>query len=568
MQTSCSRRTTPPPTSTRPTEPLPAPVCSGPAPVVGRVRGDLTAGKKGVSVADHATPLLSMQGINKQFLGVSALQDARFEVAHGEVHALIGQNGAGKSTIIKVLTGVYAKDSGRIEFDGREVAFSSPHAAQLAGLSTIYQEVNLVPFRSVAENVFLNREPKRFGFIDWGRMNREAAAILQRLDIDVDVTRPLYEYAIATQQMTALARALSTEARLVIMDEPTSALAENEVQTLFRVIRQLKSDGISVVFVSHRLDELYAVSDRVTVMRDGRTIEESPMSEISRYELVSKMLGRELAEQLSHRRADDGELPDRPVILEATELRRGRALDGVSLSIRSGEIVGLAGLLGSGRSETARAIFGADPPESGTIPVEGRPLHLKSPRDAVEHKIGFAPEDRKTEGIVPQLSVRENVTLALLPHLRRHGIVDGKRQAQIVDRFIKAIGIKCSSPDQPIRELSGGNQQKVLLARWLCTDPQLLILDEPTRGIDVGAKRDIQVLVRQLADEGLAVLLISSELEEIIADSDRVVTLRDGRSVAELTGDRITEDALMQAMATGAAADGAVDDARSAGSPA
>src|SRR3954453_5263816 len=507
-----------------------------------------------------------MQGINKQFLGVPALRDARFEVARGEVHALIGQNGAGKSTLIKVLTGVYARDSGRIEFDGREGAFSSPHPAQLAGLSTIYQEVNLVPFRSVAENVFLNREPRRFGLIDWRRMNREAAAILHRLDIDIDVTRPLHDYAIATQQMTALARALSTEAKLVIMDEPTSALAEQEVQTLFRVIRQLKSEGISVVFVSHRLDELYAVCDRVTVMRDGRTIEVRPMSEISRYELVSKMLGRELAEQLSHRRADDdGELPDRPVVLEATELRRGRALDGVSVSIRSGEIVGLAGLLGSGRSETARAIFGADPPDSGTVTVAGTPLHLRSPKDAVRHKIGFAPEDRKTEGIIPQLSVRENLTLALLPHLRRHGIVDGKRQAEIVDRFITAIGIKCSSPDQPIRELSGGNQQKVLLARWLCIDPQLVILDEPTRGIDVGAKRDIQVLVRQLADEGLAVLLISSELEEIVSDSDRVVTLRDGRSVAELTGDAITEDALMRAMATGSAVDSAAPEESTSG---
>jgi ribose transport system ATP-binding protein len=507
-----------------------------------------------------------MQGIEKQFLGVPALRDARFEVARGEVHALIGQNGAGKSTLIKVLTGVYAKDAGRIEFDGREVAFSSPHAAQLAGLSTIYQEVNLVPFRSVAENVFLNREPKRFGLIDWRRMNREASAILRRLEIDVDVTRPLYEYAIATQQMTAIARALSTEAKLVIMDEPTSALAENEVQTLFRVIRQLKSDGISVVFVSHRLDELYAVCDRVTIMRDGRTIEERPMSEISRYELVSKMLGRELAEQLAHRRADEEGTPTaQQPVLEAQDLRRAPALDGVSVSVRPSEIVGLAGLLGSGRTETARAVFGADPVDSGTISIEGRAERLRSPADAVDRKIGFSSEDRKTEGIIPQLSVRENLTLALLPHLRRHGIVDRRRQSETVDRFITAIGIKCSSPEQPIRELSGGNQQKVLLARWLCTNPKLLILDEPTRGIDVGAKRDIQVLVRQLADEGLAVLLISSELEEIIANSDRVVTLRDGRSVAELTGNEITEDALMQAMATGSAADGEMTDPQAAG---
>ena len=506
-----------------------------------------------------------MQGIDKRFLGVPALRDAHFEVARGEVHALIGQNGAGKSTLIKILTGVHTRDAGRIEFDGREVAFPSPHAAQLAGLSTIYQEVNLVPFRSVAENIFLGREPKRFGLIDWRRTNRDAAAILHRLDLDVDVTRPLHDYAIATQQMTALARALSTEAKLVIMDEPTSALAEQEVQTLFRVIRRLRDDGISVVFVSHRLDELYAVSDRVTVMRDGRTVAERPMAEISRYELVSTMLGRELAEQLSHRRGDDG-VADRPPVLEAVDLHRGRALDGVSVTIRPGEIVGLAGLLGSGRSETARAIFGADPLDSGTVSVRGAPVQLRSPRDAVEHKIGFASEDRGTEGIIPQLSVRENITLALLPHLRRHGVVDRGRQAEIVARFITAIGVKCSSPEQPVRELSGGNQQKVLLARWLCTDPELLILDEPTRGIDIGAKRDIQLLVRQLADDGLAVLLISSELEEIIADSNRVVTLRDGRSVAELSGDEITEDALMHAMATGSATDEAAAPADPAGS--
>jgi galactofuranose transport system ATP-binding protein len=280
------------------------------------------------------------------------------------------------------------------------------------------------------------------------------------------------------------------------------------------------------------------------------------MSWISRYELVSKMLGRELAEQLSRRRSGEEALhSDREPLLEAEDLHRGRALDGVSLSIRPGEIVGLAGLLGSGRTETARAIFGADPLDSGTVTLEGAPLRLKSPADAVEHKIGMSSEDRKTEGIIPQLSVRENLTLALLPHLRRHGIVDRKQQTEIVDRFIRSIGIKCSSPEQPIRELSGGNQQKVLLARWLCTNPKLLILDEPTRGIDVGAKRDIQVLVRQLADDGLAVLLISSELEEIVSDSDRVVALRDGRTVAELPGDQITEDALMRAMATGSATD-------------
>jgi ribose transport system ATP-binding protein len=326
------------------------------------------------------------------------------------------------------------------------------------------------------------------------------------------------------------------------------------VQTLFGVIRRLKAEGIAVVFVSHRLDELYAVCDRVTIMRDGRTIEERTMADISRYELVAKMLGRELAEELSHRRAASTTFDEEvPPALAARGLRRDPELRDVSLDVRPGEIVGLAGLLGSGRTETARALFGADPRDGGEIVVDGKPAAITSPRDAVRSKLGLVPEDRKTDGIVPYLSVAENLTLALLPRLRRHGIVDRARQGAIVARFVEALGIKCSSPAQPIRELSGGNQQKVILARWLCTDPRLLILDEPTRGIDVGAKRDIQLLIRELADDGVGVLFISSELEEVVAGCDRVVTLRDGATVAELRGDEISEAALMTAMATGAA---------------
>jgi ribose transport system ATP-binding protein len=385
-------------------------------------------------------------------------------------------------------------------------------------------------------------------------MNREAGALMQRLGLGVDVTRPLYEFSLATQQMTAIARALSTEAKLVIMDEPTSALADQEVQTLFEVIRQLKQDGIAVVFVSHRLDELYAVCDRVTIMRDGRTIEQRPLAEVSRYELVAKMLGRELAQELAHRRAGSAPVGDEvPPALAARGLRRTPELRGVTVDVRPGEIVGLAGLLGSGRTETARAIFGADARDEGDIAVDGAPVTINSPRDAVRNKLGLVPEDRKTDGIVPYLSVAENLTLALLPRLRRHGIVDRGRQQAIVKRFVDALGIKCSSPEQPVRELSGGNQQKVILARWLCTDPKLLILDEPTRGIDVGAKADIQLLIRKLADEGLGVLFISSELEEVVAGCDRVITLRDGATVSELRGEAITEEALMTAMATGAA---------------
>jgi ribose transport system ATP-binding protein len=371
------------------------------------------------------------------------------------------------------------------------------------------------------------------------------------------VTRPLYEYSLATQQMTAIARALSTDAKLVVMDEPTSALAEQEVETLFGVIRQLKERGIAVIFVSHRLDELYAICDRVTIMRDGRTLGERPMGEISRYDLVARMLGRELAEELSHRRAEGGAAKDGEAVVEARDLRQDPALNGVSVAVRPGEIVGLAGLLGSGRTETARALFGAEPLDGGEIHVGGRKVRMGSPRDAVRHKLGLVPEDRKTDGIVPYLSVAQNLTLALLPQMQRHGIIDTRRQREIVARFIEALGIKCSSPDQPVRELSGGNQPKVILARWLCTDPKLLILDEPTRGIDIGAKRDIQVLIRKLADEGLGVLFISSELEEVVAACDRVVTLRDGRAVAELSGEQIGIAALMGAMATGSAEEGA-----------
>ena len=342
----------------------------------------------------------------------------------------------------------------------------------------------------------------------------------------VDVTRPLLEYPIATQQMTAIARALSFDAKLVIMDEPTSSLAEREVAILLDVIRRLRDEGVAIVFVSHRLDELYAVCDTITVLRDGRTVADSPISELSRYDLVSTMLGRELTEsERRGRHVGTSRAAAGPTVLEARDLRRAPVLNGSSVALRRGEVVGLAGLLGSGRSETARALFGADPVTDGEIHRDGEPVRFASPREAIRARIGFNSEDRKGEGIIPDLSVRENITLALLPRLVRRGIVDRARQQEIVDRFIERLDIKLAGPDQKISELSGGNQQKVLLARWLCTDPEVLILDEPTRGIDVGAKQEIQNLVRELADDGLSVLLISSELEELITDADRVVVL-------------------------------------------
>jgi ribose transport system ATP-binding protein len=496
-----------------------------------------------------------MRGIDKSFSGIPALRQASLSVAAGEVHALVGQNGAGKSTLIKVLPGAVRRDSGEIAFAGRPIAFSSPQDAQAGGISTIFQEINLIPYRSVAENIFLGRERYRFGVLDWRRMHREAAALLRRFRVAIDVGQPLNRYTIAIQQMVAIARAVSFAARLVIMDEPTSSLDDGEVAVLFDTIRQLRAEGVGVVFVSHKLDELYAVCDRVTIMRDGRTVATSAMADISKLQLVATMLGRDLDSVRQgatgfarHHQPAAGTAP----VLQAEELRAGRRVRGVSLSVGAGEIVGLAGLLGSGRSETARAIFGADRLDSGSLRVNGQPATITDPQAAIAAGLGFCAEDRKAEGIVPEMSVRENLTLALLPRLARAGVIDTVRQRAIVERFIARLGIKTAGPEQRIRELSCGNQQKVLLARWLCMDPKLLILDEPTRGIDVGAKAEIQSLIEELAGGGLGVLMISSELDELVEGCSRVVVLRDGESVAELSGERMDEGAVLQAMAHGA----------------
>ena len=498
-------------------------------------------------------PMLVMAGISKAFLGVVALDDAALQVMPGEVHAVIGQNGAGKSTLMKILNGVYRRDAGSIQFQGKPVDFRSPLEAQAAGVSTIYQEINLVPYRSVAENVFMGREPTRWGLLDTARMNREASEILVRLGVQVDVRQPLSTLNIALQQMVAIARAISTNARLVIMDEPTSSLDEQEVAVLFEVIRGLKQDGIAVIYISHRLDELFEICDTVTVMRDGHTIETRSMAGVTRVELVARMLGKEIGEVRSSGATGFQERAQ-PVtgetLLDARDLTNDD-LYGVDVSVRAGEIVGLAGLLGSGRSELARAIFGADVVE-GTLQVKGERVRWDSPRDAIRAGLGFCAEDRKADGIVPYMSVRENLTLAALPVLSRAGVVDTAEQRTIVEHFIERLGIKTSGPDQPIRELSGGNQQKVLLARWLCLNPDLLLLDEPTRGIDIGAKAEIQRLIDELSADGLGVLLISSELEEISEGADRVVVLREGHAVAEFSHEQASQDALVHAMAQGA----------------
>ena len=509
----------------------------------------------------QAPPLLSMRGIDKAFGGVPALRAAKLEVGCGEVHALIGQNGAGKSTLIKILTGAYSRDAGTVEFEGRPVAFRAPIEAQDAGISTIYQELNLIPQRSVAENIFIGREPTRHGFIDWSRVRREAARILASFGIEVEVDRPLQSCNTATRQMVAIARAVSTSARLVIMDEPTSSLDESEVRTLFGVIRKLQADNVAIIFISHRLDELYAVCSRITVMRDGTTVAERGMQELGKLALVQLMLGREFEALHSVQRGVPQQHAQRPEVLGISHLRSGLRVQDASLDVRRGEIVGLAGMLGAGRTELARCVFGADPIDAGELRVGGERMRFDSPAEAIARGVAYLSEDRKVEGIVPDLSVRENLTLVLLPQLARRGIVDRQRQQQIAQRFIERLGIRCASADQPIRELSGGNQQKVLLARWLAAEVDLLLLDEPTRGIDVGAKAEILSLVRELSEAGLSVLMIASELEELIAASDRIVVLRDGRTVTELTGHALSETQVMNAMANGASAPAAQLDA-------
>lgn len=511
------------------------------------------AGINGLTTSERPL-LLQMKDIDKVFPGVVALNKAWLNVGLSEVHAIVGQNGAGKSTLIKTINGAYHRDGGEVFFEGNPVDFHTTHQAQAAGISTIFQEINLVPFRSIAENIFMGREPRKYGLLNWGKMNRDSVEILSRLGVHLNVRQPLLNLNVALQQMVAIARAVSFESKLVIMDEPTSSLDEREVETLFEVIRNLKGDGVSVIYISHRLDEMHQVGDRITIMRDGETIEESPLSSLSKLDIVSKMLGKEIGEVTLEGTTGFSEgkkAASGAPIIEAVNLKRGKNPVDTSVAVRPGEIVGVAGLLGSGRTETARILFGADHADSGTVKHKGVPVVFHSPREAIRARMGYCSEDRKAEGIIPFMSVRENLTLAALPVLSRHGIVDKAEQQAIVDRFISLLSIKVADPDQEIRQLSGGNQQKVLLARWLCLNPEVLLLDEPTRGIDVGAKAEIHALIESLAGEGLAVLMITSEIEEVVEGSDRVFVLRDGRTVAEFGPRQISQDAIITAMAEG-----------------
>jgi len=495
-------------------------------------------------------PLLEMRGIVKTFPGVRALAGVDFTLRAGEIHALMGENGAGKSTLVKVLTGVYPRDAGDVRLEGVSIEPRSPHDAEACGIATVYQEVNLIPYLSVAENISLGREPVRMGLIRWKEMRKRAEHALARLGLHIDVEQDLSSYSLAIQQMVAIARALDLRARLLVLDEPTSSLDEREVQELFAVLRRLKAEGMGIVFITHFMDQVYALSDRITVLRDGHLVGEYEAASLPRLELVARMIGKtpEDVAAMEQQSAVADPLEEEP-FLAALDLGRTGALHPLNLAVRRGEVLGLAGLLGSGRTETARLLFGVDRATSGHIQIGGKNTSIHSPRQAIQAGLAMTPEDRKDAGLALDLSVRENMMLALQAQRGLCRPIREEEQHALVDEYIRALGIRTPSPEQAIRNLSGGNQQKVLLARWLLTRPALLILDEPTRGIDVGAKADIEKLIESLRAEGMALIFISGELEEVARIAQRVLVMRDRRLVGVLAGSALTLDAIMRDIA-------------------
>ncbi len=499
----------------------------------------------------NKVPVLELRGISKQFPGVRALHDVALRLFPGEVHTLMGQNGAGKSTLIKVLTGVYTPDRGSITLAGQEIRPTSTAHAQRLGISTVYQEVNLCPNLSVAENIFIGRYPRRFGMVDWVAMRARAEVLLAQLEVDIDVGAPLASYPLAVQQMVAISRALNVSAQVLILDEPTSSLDEAEVQLLFRVLGKLRSQGMAILFVTHFLDQTYAISDRITIMRNGEREGEYTCSELTRLALVNKMIGASAD-------AEAGQADSRPAnpgatFLEARGLARKGALLPLDIDLRAGEMLGLCGLLGSGRTEAARLLFGADKADGGSIRIKGVQHALSTPRDAIAHGIAFCSEDRKHEGAILELSVRENLILALQARAGLLRAIPRKLQESMALDYVKKLGIKTADIETPIGSLSGGNQQKVLLARWLVTSPQMLILDEPTRGIDVRAKQEIMDYVSGLCRKGMAILFISSELPEVLRCSDRLLVMRDRKGCGEYARGELDDSSVLQVIAGEAA---------------
>jgi len=493
--------------------------------------------------------VLEMRGISVTFPGVRALQDVDFTLRKGEIHALMGENGAGKSTLIKVLTGVHQKESGQIDIEGKRVSFLSPQEAQVSGIGTVYQEITLCPNLSVAENMFIGRGKGRF--VSWREMNRKAGELLANFGIPARPAQHLSACSLAVQQMIAIVRAMDMDCKILILDEPTSSLDEDEVQKLFALMRELKGRGVGIIFITHFLDQVYEVSDRITVLRNGELVGAYQADKLPQVELVSKMMGKELDDvaNLKNLRSgsEDGSVP----VFEAEKLSSAAGVKPYDFNIKKGEVNGFTGLLGSGRSESVRAIFAADKVTGGAVRMGGEKARIKRPKDAMNRGIGYLPEDRKGDGLIADLSVRENIVLALQTMSGFFKPFSPKRAQAFADEYIKLLNIKTASADTPVRSLSGGNQQKVILARWLLINPQYLILDEPTRGIDVGTKVEIQKLVLKLASEGVSITFISSEIEEMLRVCSRLIVMKDRNIVGELSGEDMTQSNIMHTIAGG-----------------
>jgi len=502
-------------------------------------------------MAEHGAVLLEARGIDKSFFNVKVLDGVDLTLRTGEIHALLGENGAGKSTLVKILTGAYRRDAGTLRLAGQEIEPLSVAEAQALSIGTVYQEVNLLDNLTVAENLYLGRQPLRFGMVDRRRMRADARALLARYGLDVDPDETLSAYSVAIRQVIAIARAVDLSGKVLFLDEPTASLDAREVEMVFSILRRLRAEGLSIVIITHFLDQVYAIADRITVLRNGRMVGTAAIGDLPRRDLVSLMLGREL-EAETHRRPAEVAVDDGPATFRFRNFGRRGSVRPFDMDIRHGEVIGIAGLLGSGRSETAFLLFGIDRADSGSVEIDGQPATLASPVDAIGHGFGFCPEERKTDGIVADLSVRENIVLALQARRGWARPIGYRESLALAERYIKALDIRPPDPERPIKFLSGGNQQKAILARWLATDPRLLILDEPTRGIDIGAHAEIIRLIEKLREEGVALVVISSEIEELVAYASRVVVLSDRTHVRELTGGEINAATIVSAMATAA----------------
>jgi galactofuranose transport system ATP-binding protein len=494
--------------------------------------------------------LLEARGIGKSFLGITALDGVDLTLQRGEIHALLGENGAGKSTLIKILTGVYSKDRGTIRLDGMEVSPSNVAEAQALGIGTVYQEVNLLENLTVAENLFLGRQPRRFGLVDRKAMRDKSRALLKRYGLDIDVDALLSSYSVAIRQIIAIARAVDLSGKVLVLDEPTASLDGKEVEMLFGVLRKLRDEGLGIVIITHFLNQVYAIADQVTVLRNGRLVGTRALSDLPQLELISMMLGRELQHiTREHQAEEETVVPVGEAPIRFTGYGKRGSVAPFDLEVRPGEVVGIAGLLGSGRTETAFLLFGIDRADSGTAEIDGKSVTLSSPEAAISHRFGFCPEERKTDGIIGDLSVADNIALAVQARQGWAKPISSRQKRALAQDFIRSLDIRPADAERPIKFLSGGNQQKAILARWLATEPRLLILDEPTRGIDIGAHAEILKMIERLCAEGMSLVVISSELEELTAVAHRVIVLSDRRHVAELTGSEVSADAIMQAIA-------------------